>query len=336
MELPDESGRLLASEAASDLPSQQATGLLHEQAHVEQSGLSRSVTCAQRCTFVVVLVVIGFMATHLVKPQHKHVSAEETLSQPHHATLPPPPIATTPGPTTTTTSPTTTTTITTTSTMPPAQRLNVSSSSSRAMEFYDKMCYYKYDGKASADCFCKLAHNERCREKRCSCPQGCSKDITWRHSRSTTFRNVKEAAGCGSQSAKALLTVPESYFQDIRYLKTWCPLGAISIMTEMLQESFETYQQTVGPGSARQCLHAANGVSQNWLHLHTFCGSGNIDGMPSAPHQSWCSTMTDVNQAEALAVAVMEWAQRLYGRHSSQMPSTCSEMGCNIRGLGGG
>lgn len=321
---------LLANGAASNpLPSQSLAGLPNGQVGVEQSSLSGAVTCAQRCTFVVVLILLAFITTHFVKPTETGLEgATKNSAQPHSETLPPPLLAT--APKLTTPPP-----IATTMESPP-QNFNVNSSSSLAMKFYNKMCYYKYEGKHSADCFCKLAHNKHCRQKRCSCSQGCNKNVTWRHRRSTTFLNVKQAAGCASQSAKALLTVPESYFQDIRYLKTWCPFGAISIMTEMLRESFKTFQKIVGPGSTRQCLHAANDVSQKWLHLHTFCASGNIDGMPSAPQQSWCSKMTHENQAEALAVAVMTWAERLYGRHSSEMPSTCSEMGCNIRGLGGG
>lgn len=311
----------LANDAASSPSANQSlAGLPNEQVGLEQSSLSGAVTFAQRGTVVVVLILLGFMATHLVKPNE---GAAQSLAQPHSGTLPPPLLATshkltTPPPITTAT-----------------ESAPQNSSSSLAKKFYNDMCYYKYAGKPLADCFCKLAHNKHCRKKHCSCSQGCSKHITWRHQRSTTFFNVKRAAGCASQSAKALLTVPESYFQDIRYLKTWCPLGAISIMTEMLRESFKTFQKIVGPGSARQCLHAANDVSQRWLHLHTLCESGNIDGMPSAPQQSWCSKMIHENQAEALAVAVMSWAERLYGRHSSKMPSTCSEMGCNIRGLGG-
>ncbi|OLP99319.1 hypothetical protein AK812_SmicGene18167 [Symbiodinium microadriaticum] len=29
------------------------------------------------------------------------------------------------------------------------------------------------------------------------------------------------------------------------------------------------------------------------------------------------------------------WARRLYGAHDQDMPSNCSEMGCNMRGMGG-
>merc|ERR1711879_472883 len=95
-----------------------------------------------------------------------------TFSQPDSGTLAPPPIATSFHPTTTASTTTTTTKIS------PEEQLNASSSSSRAMKFYDKLCYYKYDRGASADCFYKLAHNKRCRKKRCSCSQGCSKHIT--------------------------------------------------------------------------------------------------------------------------------------------------------------
>lgn len=56
-----------------------------------------------------------------------------------------------------------------------------------------KRCYYDYDGKTNADCFCQLAQNkvgrslpwpfgsQACRQKHvCHCSQGCSSNLTWR------------------------------------------------------------------------------------------------------------------------------------------------------------
>ncbi|CAK8990454.1 unnamed protein product [Durusdinium trenchii] len=198
-------------------------------------------------------------------------------------------------------------------------------------------CYYEYEGKPNADCFCQLAGNKACQKMpKCHCSQGCTSDLTWRHKHTTTFKNFKYATGCQSQSSVALLTVPESHFQDIRYLKTWCPKGAQVLLAEMLKKSFETYREVVDPGPVRQCLHAAQLVSVPWLHLHTVCSGGKIDGLPGSPQVGWCSEMHSSLDAEPLAASVMLWAERLYGvRTNDNLPSTCSDMGCGIRGVNG-
>lgn len=90
-------------------------------------------------------------------------------------------------------------------------------------------CYYSYTGQGlmpANSCFCKLANNEGCRSKSCNCPQGCGSHVVSRQGESSTFRNMKGATGCTSQPADALLTVPESFFRDIRYLSTWCSKSA--------------------------------------------------------------------------------------------------------------
>ncbi|CAJ1436370.1 unnamed protein product [Effrenium voratum] len=87
--------------------------------------------------------------------------------------------------------------------------------SSRYAPSTASVCYYDYEGFA-ADCFCKLANNKVCRSKSCACSQGCSSSLTWRHKSSTTFKNIKYATGCQKEDSTALLTVPESFFADIR------------------------------------------------------------------------------------------------------------------------
>ncbi|CAJ1384933.1 unnamed protein product [Effrenium voratum] len=206
--------------------------------------------------------------------------------------------------------------------------------SSRYAPSTASVCYYDYEGFA-ADCFCKLANNKVCRSKSCACSQGCSSSLTWRHKSSTTFKNIKYATGCQKEDSTALLTVPESFFADIRHLKTWCPQGAQKLLAEMFRASFQTFREVVGEGPARQCMHAAQLVSVPWLHLHTLCADGHIDGLPGSPTMGWCGTMHSSHDAEPLAASAMLWAERLYGVRSQSLPSSCSEMGCGIAGIGG-
>eukprot|EP00439_Symbiodinium_sp_Y106_P033405 s1449_g4.t1 len=204
-------------------------------------------------------------------------------------------------------------------------------------------CYYSYTGQGlmpANSCFCKLANNEGCRSKSCNCPQGCGSHVVSRQGESSTFRNMKGATGCTSQPADALLTVPESFFRDIRYLSTWCPTGfglksARNLLASMMLAGFNFYRAKVDTGPVRQCVHAAEHVSVGWLHVHTFCHDGWMDDLPGAAPLGWCSVMSAPEDADALAASALLWARRLYGAHDQDMPSNCSEMGCNIRGMGG-
>eukprot|EP00439_Symbiodinium_sp_Y106_P026636 s1996_g3.t1 len=60
--------------------------------------------------------------------------------------------------------------------------------------------------------------------------------------------------------------------------------------------------------------HAAALKVVQWLHLHTFCGLGYIDGMPaSGSHfaEAWCRTMTSSSESEGLAEDLLLWLQRV-------------------------
>lgn len=201
-----------------------------------------------------------------------------------------------------------------------------------------RKCYYSYTGQGlmpANSCFCQLANNEGCRSNPCNCPQGCGSHVVWRQGESSTFRNMKGATGCTSQAADALLTVPESFFRDIRYLSTWCPTGARNLLASMMLAGFNSYRAKVDTGPVRQCVHSAEHVSVGWLHVHTFCHDGWMDDLPGAAPLGWCSLMSAPEDADALAASALLWARRLYGAHDQDMPSNCSEMGCNMRGMGG-
>jgi len=194
---------------------------------------------------------------------------------------------------------------------------------------WNQACYFDFNGGASTKCFCQLAGNRGCQNEPCVCPQGCF-GVTWDHSKSVTFRNKAKAYGCDEPTA--LLTIPKSYFSQIRFLKTWCPSGMKALLEEMLREGFNSYTEFVGPAPVQQCIHAATSVSTAWLHLHTFCGAGHVDGMPAAPAVSWCSLMMKPEEAAELAEKVLAWAVGLYGALADSQPSNCATMGCGAYG----
>lgn len=197
-------------------------------------------------------------------------------------------------------------------------------------EPFPEACYFDYNGGPETQCFCKLANNRGCMDQPCTCPQGCGPEVTWQHKNSITFRNRARAYGCPIPTA--LLTIPKSYFSQIYFLKTWCPMGMATLITEMFLEGFNSYTENVGPAPVTQCIHAASHVSTQWLHLHTFCGHGHVDGMPNSPHVSWCSIMELPEDAPMLAGKAMAWALALYGPLASEQPTNCATLGCNAYG----
>lgn len=62
-----------------------------------------------------------------------------------------------------------------------------------------------------------------------------------------------------------------------------------------------------------QCVHSSSYVTIPWLHLHTFCQSGTVDGMPLSPPQNnmvaYCSRMGSVEEASALAQRIVHWSE---------------------------
>ncbi|CAE8666583.1 unnamed protein product [Polarella glacialis] len=195
--------------------------------------------------------------------------------------------------------------------------------------FASDSCFHEFPGGWWSRCFCQLADNPACRSEPCACKQGCGAEVTYRHTRSTSFVNYKRAWGCGAQSNRGLLTIPQSFFHDIRSLKNSCP-GAQELLAEMLRGSFRTYGTVAGPGPVRQCIHAAGHVSQGWLHLHTFCQDGHLDNMPNAYWIAWCGSMSSIEQMNITAPLATEvhglchpeirWAERLYGPMPTAAP----------------
>lgn len=193
-------------------------------------------------------------------------------------------------------------------------------------------CYFQYNGgapdKGKSSCFCQLAGNLGCQGKSCSCKQGC--EVRWRNTDTVSFPNIKKAYGClkGKETSRtrhpsavrparpveepALLTIPNSYISDLNVLKDKCLQGMLPLLASMLRDGFTTYQQHIGTGPVMQCVHSAEHVSISWLHLHTFCPYGSVDGMPLSPPQNnriaYCEVMESIAEAEELAARIAKWS----------------------------
>jgi hypothetical protein len=87
-------------------------------------------------------------------------------------------------------------------------------------------------------------------------------------------------------------------------------MGMVGLLTSMLKASFETYQNKVAQGPVSQCIHAAHWVSVDWLHIHTFCPGGSVDNLPGSSKVGWCATMYSTADAQALAQAIVAWANQ--------------------------
>eukprot|EP00451_Oxyrrhis_marina_P009379 CAMPEP_0204309486 /NCGR_PEP_ID=MMETSP0469-20131031/1126_1 /ASSEMBLY_ACC=CAM_ASM_000384 /TAXON_ID=2969 /ORGANISM="Oxyrrhis marina" /LENGTH=196 /DNA_ID=CAMNT_0051289115 /DNA_START=26 /DNA_END=616 /DNA_ORIENTATION=+ len=146
-------------------------------------------------------------------------------------------------------------------------------------------------------CFCQLAENPGCAGLACSCSEGC--DVQTPHTDTVTFANFHNATGCSATTA--LLTIPRNYYSDISDLRDFCPHAWQSMLVELLIDAFITYQTEVAAGPVQQCIHGADFVSTKWLHLHTFCVDGQVDGMPKGWPFAHCETMTEVSEAGMLA-----------------------------------
>mmetsp|Transcript_25010 Transcript_25010/g.48872 ORF Transcript_25010/g.48872 Transcript_25010/m.48872 type:complete len:228 (-) Transcript_25010:91-774(-) len=156
----------------------------------------------------------------------------------------------------------------------------------------------RYDGPRSGSvfCFCQLAQNPACNHEPCTCPEGC--DSLVKHAGSVTFKNFDSASGCAN--TEALLTIPRAYFSGMSDLKNHCPRTFVYVLAALFRDGFTAYQSLVRPSAVRQCIHREFAVSVRWLHLHTVCKGGSIDGMPN-PAVAICGTMNNANDALSLA-----------------------------------
>ncbi|CAE7877058.1 unnamed protein product [Symbiodinium microadriaticum] len=80
----------------------------------------------------------------------------------------------------------------------------------------------------------------------------------------------------------------------------------MELLKEALTESFQSFHE-LSSGPVQQCVHAPARQAVQWLHLHTFCSSGYMDGMPaSGSHfaEAWCRKMTSSSESGGGSMAV--------------------------------
>merc|ERR1711972_575530 len=99
------------------------------------------------------------------------------------------------------------------------------------------------------------------------------------------------------------------------------PSGREDLLEAMLIHGFENYQKNVArmlDEPVNQCIHHAEAVSVSWLHLHTFCLKGKVDGMPNA-RRSFCYKMSGVDEARSIAKSIVTASrQHLALQHKSR------------------
>lgn len=192
-------------------------------------------------------------------------------------------------------------------------------------------CFFEFNGKRKARCFCQLAGNPGCAGTAWACGKT---GKAMEHQRSVTFKNIARAQGC--KDPTALLTIPTSYFQHVQALVSWCPVGAAPLLAELIRNGFTSYQKLVAPGVVKHCIHAGWHVSVPWMHLHTICSTGMVDSMKWTSSFAYCETMSKPEEAEAVASKIVAWAGGLKGlgnlSQAVPVPSKCSQAKCGVRG----
>mmetsp|Transcript_18150 Transcript_18150/g.31845 ORF Transcript_18150/g.31845 Transcript_18150/m.31845 type:complete len:267 (+) Transcript_18150:127-927(+) len=157
----------------------------------------------------------------------------------------------------------------------------------------------------AASCFCHKAQNPTCRDKACTCREGCEDVAVQSHRETVTFLNEKKARHC--KSTVAMLTIPRPYFKHIGKMKHDCGSGSQQLLETMFISGATAYEKQTGDsGPVMQCIHKPGHVSVGWLHLHTFCPSGNVDGMPNR-HVAFCKVMQSKADAPNVAAAFLKW-----------------------------
>lgn len=187
-------------------------------------------------------------------------------------------------------------------------------------------CDYMYTGGSKAMCFCQLAGNAHCASDACACSQGCEETIVAQTSRSVTFENLARAGIC--EETKALLTIPKAYFEHISFLLQWCPSAARTLLIEMMEKGFNTYQSEVKEGPVKQCVHAAKAISIPWLHVHTFCADGLMDGMQDTSADGWCGQINEVAEIPSMVDQLVAWGSNGKEMLHTTNFASCRSMGC--------
>lgn len=214
--------------------------------------------------------------------------------------------------------------------IPTPSKAFVKESKEKAALVATGQCDYEYP-QGTADCFCQLAGNAACAYSTCACihPQGCTltDETGWDSSLGKTFFNHVDAGEC--EEKKALLTIPKSYFKDIEWLQEWCPQeGARFLLKDLMRSGFELYQAHVAPKPVKMCVHGGAYVSVQWLHIHTFCSDGQVEGMRETSASNWCSTLSSIDDIDNAVDELMEWSTRGKQPDPLKKFDSCESMGC--------
>jgi len=156
-----------------------------------------------------------------------------------------------------------------------------------------------------ASCFCHKAKNPVCRDKPCTCREGCEDAAVSEQRETVTFVNQKKVHGCATPAA--MLTIPRPYYKHIGDLLGQCGDGTEQLLATMFINGAAAYaEQTGNTGPVMQCIHKPGHISVPWLHLHTFCPSGRVDGMPDK-QVSMCRVMENDDDAAQVAQHFVQW-----------------------------
>lgn len=174
-------------------------------------------------------------------------------------------------------------------------------------------------------CFCQLAGNQQCSGQACACASGCGGDVL-NSAQTATFANLGEVGEC--EESTALLTVPRAYFQDIDFLLQWCPTASRSLLVELMENGFQNYQEQVAAGPVKQCVHAAKTATVPWLHVHTFCSEGFMEGLRKTGDNGWCGVIEHASEVPRMVDELVAWALGAGPLRSPVDFASCRSLGC--------
>jgi hypothetical protein len=200
-----------------------------------------------------------------------------------------------------------------TSTMAKPIELATAMTSAKTLAYFPRIAYTgpRHD---VAYCFCQIAGNCPVSQNTpCACrqslgnPKACAGFALAEKVQTTTFANINKAKRCGHERDTALLTIPKSYVANIADMRKASLAAQQHLLEAMLVDGFSIYQEKIAVvhnERVNQCIHHPDIASVKWLHLHTFCSEGNVDGQPNDKY-SYCFKMANLADAPSVAKAML-------------------------------